>query len=363
MTESRDKQVALEATPFYHCYVRCVRRAYLCGDDYATGENYDHRKQWIVSRLRFLSYIYAIDICAYAVMSNHYHAVLHVDEARAKAWSKEEVVERWMQLYSGDVLVDRWLKNPGAIDAATMEVVDEIIEKWRKRLYSLSWFMRGVNETIARMANEEENCKGRFWEGRFKSQALLDEAALLSCMAYVDLNPVRACMADSVESSNFTSVQQRLYDYARDTRQITKQPKLASRIDEQAKLKSDLSLDAQAEAPLMPFDGSAHTAIHVALPFTQEDYFALVDATGRVLRDDKRGQISPEIARIVARYDFDPDKWLDHIQCFGRRYSFCVGASEQIASYAQRFQRRWAKGVRAARRVSRSGSTYHALVT
>ena len=64
MTQSRDTQISLEDTPFYHCYVRCVRRAFLCGDDHATGENYDYRKQWIVSRLRFLSYIYAIDICA-----------------------------------------------------------------------------------------------------------------------------------------------------------------------------------------------------------------------------------------------------------------------------------------------------------
>ena len=53
---------------------------------------------------------------------------------------------------------------------------------WHERLYDIGWFMRGVNETIARMANEEENCKGRFWEGRYKSQALLDETAVLSCM-------------------------------------------------------------------------------------------------------------------------------------------------------------------------------------
>ncbi len=68
MTMARSTQISLEATPFYHCYVRCVRRAYLCGEDFSTGVNYDHRKQWIVSRLKFLSYIYAIDICAYAVM-------------------------------------------------------------------------------------------------------------------------------------------------------------------------------------------------------------------------------------------------------------------------------------------------------
>jgi len=122
--------------------VRCVRRAYLCGDDYSTGDNYDHRKQWIVSRLKFLSYVYSIDICAYAVMSNHYHVVLHVDKERALNWSREEVVERWMQVCSGDLLVDRWLENPDSLDKTTLAVVYEIIEEWRERLYSISWFMR-----------------------------------------------------------------------------------------------------------------------------------------------------------------------------------------------------------------------------
>lgn len=96
MTQSRDQQVSLDETAFYHCYVRCVRRAFLCGEDYLSGENYDHRKQWILSRLKFLSYIYAVDICAYAVMSNHYHVVLHVDKARAAGWSDLEVAERWL---------------------------------------------------------------------------------------------------------------------------------------------------------------------------------------------------------------------------------------------------------------------------
>src|SRR5690606_20198339 len=135
--------------------------------------------------------VYAIDICAYAVMSNHYHVVLHVDEGRANNWSDREVAERWMQLYNGNMLVNRWLAKPTACDQATLDKVGEIIAEWRERLTSVSWFMRGINETIARMANEEEGCKGRFWEGRFRRQALLDEGAILSCMAYVDLNPIR----------------------------------------------------------------------------------------------------------------------------------------------------------------------------
>ncbi len=117
--------------------MRCVRRAWLCGNDEVSGVNYDHRKQWLVSRLRFLSYVFAIDICAYAVMSNHYHVVLHVDKDKALAWSHKQVVERWMQLYAGHPLIDAWLKQPNAISAAQQMEVDELIGTWRGRLYDI----------------------------------------------------------------------------------------------------------------------------------------------------------------------------------------------------------------------------------
>jgi len=346
MTKARSEQVSLNETPFYHCYVRCVRRAYLCGEDYSTGENYDHRKQWLVSRLRFLSYIYAIDICAYAIMSNHYHVVLHVDQNRAATWSDAEVVERWMQLYKGNLMIDRWLADPKAMDEASLLRVKECIEQWRDRLCNISWFMRGVNETIARMANEEEGCKGRFWEGRFKSQALLDEAALLSCMAYVDLNPIRAGMENDLYDSHFTSIQQRLFDYADKRQSTSKQDKkIIKNAARQKALKETEKLDELPEALLMPFDGSSFTGIHTALPFTGEDYFQLVDVTGRAIRSDKRGHIPDKIPSIVSRLGIEPDNWIEHIRSFGKMYGACVGSVEAITDYADRSGKRWCKGI------------------
>ena len=317
----------------------------MCGEDHVTGENYDHRRQWIVSRLRFLSYVYAIDICAYAVMSNHYHVVLHVDKARAESWSKEEVVERWLQLYHGHMLVNRWLAHPDAVDEAAQQAVDEIIEIWRTRLYDIGWFMRGVNETIARMANEEDNCKGRFWEGRYKSQALLDEAALLSCMTYVDLNPIRATMADNLQESDFTSIQQRLFDYARETQQVKHHKELNARIQRQRQLENDLGLHEKPESPLMRFDGSSHTDIHVALPFTREDYFELVDQTGRLICEGKRGVISSATSKLITQFGINPDKWIYHVKKFGSTYAKCCGSAEKIKAYARLFQRQWSKGM------------------
>lgn len=354
MTKARQEQVSLESTAFYHCYVRCVRRAYLCGEDRETGENFEHRKQWIVSRLRYLSYIYAIDICAYAVMSNHYHVVLHVDAVRAASWPDAEVAERWGQLYNGNMLVNRWLENPDACDGAALDKVREIIGQWRERLCDISWFMRGINETIARMANAEDRCKGRFWEGRFRSQALLDEAALLSCMAYVDLNPVRAGVAEDVPGSDFTSVQQRLIDYVLERKNgSNRAPDLAQKASQQQTLKEESGVQDQAAAPLMPLCGSSHEDIHMALPFTREDYFDLVDQTGRAIRGDKRGFIASSVPSIVGRLGINPNEWLAHVQNFGKRYAGCAGSADRIRSYAERFDRSWGKGTACSTTVYR----------
>ena len=195
MTRARKEQVCLEATPYYHCICRCVRRAFLCGDDKFSGQNFDHRKQWVVDKITSLSTIFAIDICAYAVMSNHYHVVLKVDKEKADRLSDYDVALRWKKLFHGHIMVDKWLADKATTQAEKDKAL-EIVQVWRVRLYDLGWYMRCLNESIAIQANKEDNCKGRFWEGRFKSQALLDETALLACMAYVDLNPIRAAISE-----------------------------------------------------------------------------------------------------------------------------------------------------------------------
>jgi hypothetical protein len=86
---------------------------------------------------------------------------------------------------------------------------NETVAQYRLSLYDISWLMRDLNKYIVREANKEDGCTGRFWEGRFKSQALLDESAVLACMAYVDLNPIRAKMAKTPEASAHTSIKKR----------------------------------------------------------------------------------------------------------------------------------------------------------
>lgn len=95
--------VSLEATPHYHCVARYVRRAFLCGNDTFSGKSYEHRRRWIQERIAHLAAIFAIDVCAYAVMSNHYHVVLHVDQGQAATWEDTEVIRRWRQLFASDL--------------------------------------------------------------------------------------------------------------------------------------------------------------------------------------------------------------------------------------------------------------------
>ncbi|MCG7985318.1 MAG: transposase [Candidatus Thiodiazotropha lotti] len=324
MTISRKKQICLEETPYYHCVSRCVRRAFLCGEDQYTGRSYEHRRAWVVDLLKHLSDVFAIDICAYAVLHNHSHIVFRVDRERALLWSSDEVVTRWTNLYKPSPIVDRYLGGFN-LSKAEKKVFDEDIERWRHRLYDISWFMRNLNETIARRANEEDNCTGRFWEGRFKSQALLDDAALLVCMSYVDLNPIRAGIADTPENSDFTSIQERIRHYHQTISQ------------------EDNRTEALVLSPkgLLPFIGGEHQIKGLGLSFSLPDYLELTNWTGQAIREDESGAIPTELAPILERLNIDSEAWLDSVQNFSKNYYTVVGTREASKEYSLALGRKW----------------------
>ena len=169
MTRARKHLVCLDETPYYHVTARCVRRAFLCGFDNATGKSYEHRRGWVEDRIRALTSLFSVEIAAYAVMSNHYHLVVRIDKSAPLSWSDEDVVERWTSLFKGPLLIQRYRAGE-ALGKAEQETVREIVAVYRSRLGCLSWFMRCLNEPIARKANDEDGCKGHFWEARFHSQ-------------------------------------------------------------------------------------------------------------------------------------------------------------------------------------------------
>ena len=162
MPRPRYSQVSLDATPYYHCVSRCVRRAFLCGSDPINGNSFEHRRGWIEDKLIELAQVFALELCAYAVMSNHYHVVLFVDDEKALAWSTEDVIKHWHQLFNGCVLSQRYEQGV-VLRQAELKALDEVVNEWRSRLMDISWFMRCLNESIARQANAEDNCSGRFW--------------------------------------------------------------------------------------------------------------------------------------------------------------------------------------------------------
>ncbi|WP_057833096.1 hypothetical protein [Colwellia sp. TT2012] len=233
--------------------------------------------------------MFAIDIAAYAVMSNHYHLVVYVDETESKAWSDEEVCQRWLQLYHNHPLVNR-LQAGHCSCKAEADKARDIINEWRARLADLSWFMRNLNEYMARKANKEDACKGRFWEGRFKSQALLDEKSVLACMAYVDLNPIRAKMATSVNSAQYTSIFERIHDKASDNEDKNQLP--------------------FAVKPLLGFIGDEHKQSPKGIAFSLLDYLTLVEETGKIMREDKRGYINQQAFPLLQQLGFSSDDWL-----------------------------------------------------
>ncbi|AQS40325.1 hypothetical protein Sps_05256 [Shewanella psychrophila] len=311
MPRPRSSQISLEDTPYYHCCSRVVRRAHLCGDDKYTGKNYDHRRAWVEVQILKLTEVFAIDVAAYAVMSNHLHLVLYIDLNTTNTWSDREVVEQWHKCFKGTDLTRKFTKGEVIYEYQVAQL-KRLIATYRSRLSDVSWFMRCLNEPIARKANYEDNCTGHFWERRFKSQALLDEAAVLACMAYVELNPIRAKVAQTPENSDYTSLQ----------------------------LRVEAALKGKQPVKLLPFIGNEHAHQAKGIKFNLKDYLELVDETGRILRDDKRGSISANAAAILIRLNIPTDNWIKLTSDFGKIFHGPVGTLQELTNYCEHLEKR-----------------------
>ena len=304
MTVARNQQICVDETPYYHVVSRCVRRAFLCGEDQVTGKSFEHRRKWLVDRIKFVTSIFDIDVCSYAIMSNHFHIVLRVGDT--SEWPANRVLMAWQNLNSLPLLCDRYLKGEINTEAELKKVKDYVAE-YRSRLMSISWYMKSINEYVARMANSEDKCTGHFWESRFKSQALLDERALLTCMCYVDLNPIRAGMAKALKDSEFTSIQERI----------------------------------EQESTWLSGFGKGKND----LPFYLSSYIDLVDDSGRCLRDDKRGYISAKTAKAINQLGINPESWIDELKGFKSIGFSAVGTAEQLKDFSIKTKRKWTQGI------------------
>jgi hypothetical protein len=355
----------------YHCFSRCVRRAFLCGFDTLTGRDFSHRKAWLVDRLRYLASIFAIDVCAYAVMDTHYHNILRTRPDLVALWSDREVATRWLTLFPPHRKLKGTPVPPTEEDICALADRPERIAQLRRRLSSLSWFMGRLNEFIARAANKEDRVKGRFWESRFKCQALLDVAAIAACMVYVDLNPIRAGLAGTPEESDFTSIQERIRTWQNETMTTASAPRDTAQdmhsgafgrdtpTPDNTAVTSDSFPDRLADMAHSS-EGAALSSLWLCpiqsdskrrgiLQMTAAEYFDLVDKSGRMTRSDKRGAMDADLAPILLRIGANPDAWRETVTCFGAKFRLAAGLLTNLRKFADQLGRRWLMGATSAR--------------
>jgi len=317
VTDARKDIHDPEIEGFFHCYTRCVRRAYLCGVDSYTGKSFEHRKHWIRSRLAELVQIFAIECLSYATMDNHLHSLLHTLPKISLAWSDSEVAKRWRVLFPRRRKSDGTPEEPNAAEIEEITSHPELLHRYRLRLSDISWFNRCLNEQIACRANAEDECTGRFWEGRFKSQRLETEAAVVSCAVYIDLNRIRAGCAPTPEASEFTSIQDRIRAVMANRR--PQAPQLAT-----------------FQEALGP------TAISV------EEYIKLVDESARLLKDDKHS-MDPTLAPIFERLGIRAEAWPKSVREHRGLFRRVVAPLARLRSYAAERGKAWFQGAKAAK--------------
>ena len=320
MTYARREIVEINEVATYHCVSRCVRRAFLCGKDPFSAKCYEHRRRWIRKRLIAWVAVFAIEVIAYAVMSNHLHSLIKTRPDLAKDWTDEEVARRWRLLFPFRRRHGKAAEpSRGEIQAITAD--PEKVALYRERLCSISWFNRCLNEHIARLANVEDACKGRFWEGRFQCQRVFDIAGIIACGAYIDLNPIRAGVAKTLEGSDHTSIQDRIYEH-------TKKARPAAKRWEKVPL---LSIEEATEGKL-----------------TVEEYFEIVDEAGRQIKAGK-GSISSKVAPILERLKIRPERWVEATESFSKKFRRVVGPAEYFEKAAARAKKRCFHGIQYAR--------------
>ncbi|GIW98774.1 MAG: hypothetical protein KatS3mg111_2107 [Pirellulaceae bacterium] len=398
----RAEQWTPDEIAIVHCVQRCVRRAFLAGVDPLSGQDYSYRREWIRRRLEALASVFGIDVLTYAIMSNHLHVILRTRPDVVAQWSDREVAIRWLRLFPGHRLEEH-LGEPTDSDVAALLADPQRLDTVRRRLSDISWLMRALCEPIARMANRQDDVTGRFWEGRFKAQRLTDEAGLLACAMYVDLNPVRAAMASQPSQAPFTSAYDRIQAQQGQTiasaaypiRSIpTEQAGEILRTHTSAQIKqrrqrqrrnptgqriardgwlAPLSADASiSAADPQVHRGGVRASDKGFLMLSWEEYRKLLEwvaaqksplsghggqstdstksAESAVHSGGASGKPPAGVQGVLAKLGIDAGLWCDVVWNFGRYFgrSTCAGRSESMSRHAERTGRRWARGQRLA---------------
>jgi len=362
-----------------HLVQRCVRRAYLTGQDAVTGKDYGFRREWIRCRMERLASVFGVDILTYAILSNHMHLVVRTRPDVVQAWTNDEVALRWLRVFPGKRF-DEQLAEPTTVDVKALAGNMERIAVVRSRLSDPSWFMRALSEPIARLANKQDECTGSFWEGRFKAQTITDEAGLLACSMYVDLNPIRAALVESPEQAVHTSAYDRIAALHGKTIPSAAAELVAMEPEEKGKIirtstqemlrkrkaemkkkrgpsilrdawLSPLTLDERGKPGPQVSKSNIRASDKGFLSIKLEGYLKLLDWTGRQSSGEK-ASIPAELLPILDRLGIAGEMWRDLVWNFKRYFgrSSAAGSPQSLKDSAAKRNREFAHGQKLVRK-------------
>ena len=374
----RAEQFSSDQVSICHCVQRCVRRAWLAGVDPVSGNDYSFRREWIRRRMEALASVFAVDVLTYAILSNHIHIVLRNRPDVVATWSDEQIAIRWLRVFPGR-RIEEHLAEPTDNDVKTLVRDKKRLAEVKARLSDISWFMRALSEPIARMANRQDECTGRFWEGRFKAQPITDEAGLLACAMYVDLNPIRAAMVDSIEESTHTSAFDRVkgakgqkvdsaafdlvpVDREEQAKKLRETPVEVLRREKRAKKRNPTGKRIRRDEWLAPLTLGAKDAadpessasgvrasdkgfLHIKL----SEYLRLLRWTAKQgTRLGKAVEVPPSMRGALVALGIDLSMWSELVWNFKKYFgkSSCVGSPSSMSGFAERSGRHWASGHR-----------------
>jgi hypothetical protein len=318
-----------------HVLNRTVRRCYLLGNDPLTGRNYDHRKMWLEDQLRRLAAWFGIDLLCHAVMSNHFHLVLRSRPDVVATWDDSEVARRWRMLCPLRKDDRGKPAEPTEADLNMIRTCPKLVAEIRSRLSDISWWMRLLSQNIAQRANRDDKETGKFWQARYRAVRLLDETAILACAAYVDLNPIRAAMAKTLEESQYTSVQHRI-EALREKGAACKKRQAGMHVPRDGYL-APLSIDERRD----PIGPCAHRHGQRAsdrgfLPMPVTAYVELLDWTARQIVRGKRVSTPASARPVLERLGLSAPTWCALVKDFGRLFYAVAGQPHSIDAHRSR---------------------------
>ena len=339
--KSRGEVVDPTEVQVFHVLNRTVRRCWLFGEDPLTGINYDHRKEWIEERLRHFASQFGIDLLSYAILSNHYHLMLRSRPDVVATWDDTEVARRWLMICPHRREKDGTPCEPNKQELDAIRNCQQKLTEIRLRLSDISWWMRLLDQRIARRCNDEDEAKGRFFEDRFKAVPLIDEQAVTACAVYIDLNLIRACIAETVELSDHTSGQLRARAWQAKTREFASE---VSATPEHCRIAKMSSSEKSVDAFLAPVSVSgvseqpgpmaSRTGRRCSdkgfLQMSEQAYLELLDWTARQTAAGKRGRTNGEQPPILVRLGLPASVWLEMVADFGKLFPTMAGLPHHV---------------------------------